>query len=808
MRSPRIAFIVYSILLAALLWLLLPGHRLGDNRLPPLGAFFSPFHGFWQNAESPRDLQPAELSLRGLTSPVKVVMDDRLVPHIYAGTIMDAYRVQGYLHARYRLWQMDVATRDISGRLSEVLGERTLERDLDTRRMGFPRAAEQALERYMQDSTVARLLEAYADGVNQYIAALRPANYPLEFKLLDYAPEPWTPLKTVLMSKAMARTLTVTNYDVENENIRAVYGDSLFADLFPPSLDQPAPVHPDPLAFRQADPGAVPAASAIGFQGPGSGYTDPSDAPSFASNNWAIAPALSATGHPILCNDPHLSLSLPSIWYENHLSWNQGAVYGVSLLGIPGVIIGFNDQVAWGITNGGQDVADWLRITWADAGRDNYLLDGAPRSVELRVEHIGVRGAEDIVDTVRYTTWGPVARSSGEADLAFRWSGHYTDHSAEMKTFMLLNAAANYEEYLDAIEHFPSPIQNVVFASADGDIALKSQGLWPLRSDESGLFVADGSRSASSWNGWIPSAERPISYNPERGYVSSANQHSTGPGYPHIYFGSFEEFRGRVLNRYLEIGFRMDNKYMADLQNNNHLLLAEEALPLMLGLLDSAALDTEQRAILDTLRAWNYRCDPQLQAPSYFEHWLKSLERLSFEEFRADSTRPMRIPGKYRLIQLLAHDPEHIIFDNIHTAGVRETAAEVVSEAWSVAWDSLATCREAGGCPWHQLLNVRVPHLARIPAFSVENIYMGGHKHALNATRGDYGPSWRMIVELTPKGPRAQGVYPGGQSGNPGSRYYATGIDAWSKGRYYDLDMAATAEEVKSPMFTLKIYPK
>ncbi|MBK7426962.1 MAG: penicillin acylase family protein [Saprospiraceae bacterium] len=804
--KPSITLFLWTLILAAWIFLSANPISMGDQTLPPIGPFFSLYDGFWQNAESEKDFKNMELNHPSLNGVVEVVLDDRMVPHIFAENDNDAAFAQGYMHAKLRLFQLDIASRAISGRLSEILGPRTLDHDKQIRREGIVWGAEKTLELYQKDPESMQLIQAYTDGINHYIQNLCKRQLPLEFKLLGYQPEEWTLLKCVLTSKSMARTLTTKNYDIQNSNLKAEIGDSLFQFLFPHAQPGQSPVHPGPWTGLKNN------VLTSTQETPVYGYNDPFAAQdpqqAFASNNWAVSGKKSATGNPILCNDPHLQLTFPSIWIENHLVTPEKNVYGVSLLGVPHIIIGFNEHIAWGITNGGQDVVDWLEIKWNGQDKKKYNFDDQTLNTEYRIETIKIKGQKSLIDTVSYTRWVPVAiksEESGKGDLVFKWSGHDAKSERELLTFLLLNKAKNIGDYMEAISVFPSPIQNVVFASREGDIALKSQGFWPLRSDMSGQFISDGAQASSSWTHYLDNSQLPATINPERQFVSSANQHSTDDSYPFVYMGSFEEFRGRTLNKKLEEKSKLSLQDMADIQNSNYSLKAEEALPSMLLIMDKEDLSSAQKSALEILKSWNYEYTAASPAPAIFNEWFNAMEKLTFDETTHEKSSHSRLPDQWKLVELINDIPDHNVFDIYETVELKESAKDIAKAAFVAACDTLnLENKSIDSITWLTHQKSAVNHLLRIPALS-RLLDVGGSSDALNAMTSTHGPSWRMIIELTPTGPKALGVYPGGQSGNPGSKYYDDSIDTWSKGKHHELHLFTNAAEVSNALFTIKM---
>lgn len=758
----------------------------GKTSLPAIAPLLSPATGFWKNAEGVNAYQDIQLNIEGLSDEVAVAYDQKLVPHIKANNLKDAFLVQGYITASHRLFQMDIASRAAGGELSEILGDRTLPIDRQRRRLGIPAAAEDALNNWKTSPETYQYIEQYAKGINQYIAQLSPADYPLEYKLIGAAPKTWTPYHCALMMKNMSLMLSSREHDLEASTTLKELGRDSFDFIFPE--DNPLE---DPIIQKEVEWNFVsPFQDSVQEQQLGDIVLPPRyfDKPlsHLGSNNWAVSSSKTKNGRPILCNDPHLKLNLPSIWYELQIQTPETNTYGVSIPGFPGIIIGFNESIAWGMTNVGHDVMDWYTIEWTDEAKTAYRLDGKTVPVDFRYETIKVKDKADIIDTVRYTHWGPVRTTEAGkdyTDMAVRWLAH-DDKSNQMATVVNLFKANSFEGYRKAIESFESPAQNIVFASKNGDIALSVQGKLPIKEKEQGRFVSDGSQKAAGWKGFIPQAQLPYVKNPERGFVSSANQKSAATDYPYYYNGNFEDFRGRYLNRKLGKSNGMTIEDMKALQNDNFSLKAEEALPLMLRLLDRSELDNQQNQIIESLEDWSYTFDKALSAPVYFDIWWNKMDRLIWDEIDSisrESGMALR-PEQWRTIDMMRYHPEHNYFD-LTTTPEKENATTIVSQAFKNMTTQLAANKAVDSKPtWGTHRKMTLNHLMRLPAFSID-VNVGGDKSALNANRNNAGPSWRMIVEMTDH-PTAYGIYPGGQSGNPGSKYYDNMVPKWSNGEY------------------------
>lgn len=775
----------------------------------PLGSFLSAQEGIWQNAEPIDQNFNADLKLEGLQGEVNVYFDERLVPHVFATVESDAYFVQGYLHAKFRLWQMEFQTHAAAGRISEIVGSKGVQFDRNQRRIGMVYAAENALSAMEKDQQTLTALNAYTAGINSYIEKLNTSELPIEYKLLGYEPEKWNNLKSALFIKQMTNTLAGYDRDLEYTNALEILGEEKFRILYSDIPDSLYPVIPK---------GTVYAESNVELNTPGTADSlyfkrkdtiqfveDYKPDPANGSNNWVVSGSKTKSGKPILANDPHLSLTLPSIWYEIQLSTPAFNAYGVSFPGIPGVVIGYNDSIAFGFTNAGRDVKDYYEIQFKDKTKQEYYFDSQWVKSTLRVENIKIKDSVSLLDTVAYTVFGPVTYDhafktslSEEKAYALRWVAH--DTSNILKMWWLLNRAKNYNDYYQAISHFNVPGQNMIFASSTGDIALWQQGTFPLRWKDQGLFVMPGKDSSYMWKGYIPMEENPHSYNPESGYLSSANQRAADTTYPYFMPGSYEVYRPITINRKLAELVNITIQDMKNLQNNNYNVFAEMARPILLQHTDRELLSTDEKRFLDIASSWNLMNDVKEKGPTCFNLWWDSLSAVILNDDLIKNKIPVIKPEKFVLLEALSKDTNFIFIDDVSTDKM-ETLKDQVVLALKQASLKFSELEKENKVEWASFKNTSVYHLLRTNTmpFAREGLVIGGGSGIVNATTHDHGPSWKMIIEMdTPV--KAVGVYPGGQSGNPGSQYYDSFVDTWAKGEYYDLKMM-TQDDVQQKKY-------
>lgn len=780
--------------------------------VPPLGLLLDPHHGFWQNSYSEDELAQEKIEIEGLSAPVLVRYDEHLIPHIFAENELDLYRAQGYVTAQHRLWQMEFQTMAAAGRISELVGEVALELDRMTRRKGLGYGAEVGLE-FLQENDPETLshLEAYAAGVNEYIQNLDRADLPVEYKILNYRPEPWSAYKSLLLLKYMTDML-VGDRDLEYSNLRNVLGEELLDKLFPSYPDEVYPVIESGKVW-DFEPRSIEKPDSIQYPDDDL-LIEPLPQPEegIGSNNWAVSGAKTKSGHPILANDPHLGLNLPSIWYAMQLSTPDFMVKGASLPGAMGIISGFNEWIAWGLTNATKDARDWYKITFKDQSRTSYRYGEEWRDTDVRLEEIKIKGEkEPYIDTVIYTHYGPIVYDRSfkadrqDVNFALKWTLH--QGSNEQKTFLLLNKSKNHRDYMAALDHFTAPAQNFAFASKEGDIAMRIQGKFPLKWEGQGKFFMNGSDPRMDWKTYIPNEHNPATLNPDRGYVFSSNQHPVDSLYPYYGFDhTYDHYRNRRINSLLESMDQITMEDMKKVQFDDYYLHASEALPVMLDLLGNDYEKNEQsEKYLAELKKWDFFADPNQKAPSLFITWWNETYSELWKNL-SDLSYPTVLPNYYQTYQLILNEPEFELFDHRETTQI-ESAADHVKRGFEEMVDQLTKWEsEEGDYSWANYKQTSIYHLVpQFESFSVKNIYTGGGAGIINATSRRNGASWRMIVELGDK-VSALGIYPGGQSGNPGSRFYQNFIPKWANGEYLNFDLRRQ-EETDSILFSTQLTP-
>jgi penicillin amidase len=776
---------------------------LNGGKTPRFGFFLSPQAGFWQNAERANEKFNGNLKFPQLNGKTEVYFDERLVPHVYAENESDAWFVQGYLHAKFRLWQMDFQTYVANGRLSEIMGDSSngtsfLKIDKYFRRLGMVYAAEKMLHAMENDPQVKAACDAYTAGVNAYINSLNEKDYPLEYKLLNYKPEQWTNMKSALLVKYMAYDLAGYEQDFEKTNAKSLLTRAQYERLFPYVQDSAQPIITEPLPKLKYQPVVNPPANVDSIYFNYKAEISPLNPPiqpnkNNGSNNWAVAGSKTKSGRPILCSDPHLGLNLPSLWYEMQIATPEFNAYGVTLPGAPNILIGFNENCAWGLTNAERDVKDYYEVKFRDSTMQEYWFNNEWRKAEMRDEIIKIRNKPSDTEHIAITVWGPVMYDPNYPDklntnkyYACHWQAH--NESDELACILKLVRTKNYNDYLEATSTFQCPSQNFVFADKGGDIAIHQAGKFPALWFRQGDFIMPGTDSSYAWQAYIPDSLEMVMHDPERGFVSSANQTPYDTrNYPYYMPAHFSLYRGWLINRCLSSMQNITVDDMKKLQTSFYNLLAEKGLPVLLHNIDSTKLNRDEMQYLSIVASWNLMNDSSSVGATIFKLWMdSSIDKIYGDELhQSDLPVPKIEPST--LIRDILKDSAKLFADNINTPE-HETVKDDITAAFKSIIPMLEKAKTDNVLAWGKFKDGGVNHLLKISAFSRLHLNVGGGANIINAFEKDHGPSWRMVVELTDD-INAYGVYPGGQSGNPGSRYFDDFIDTWAAGKYYQIHL-------------------
>ena len=775
--------------------------------LPPIGPLLDPANGVWASAAAVNFPARQLAAIPGLKDSVLVLFDDRGVPHVFASSDDDAWRALGFVVARDRLFQMEAQTRAASGRLSEWAGKRALEADRETRALGLAWGAERKAAAYDRSSPAWVAMEAYAAGVNAWIDRMRPRDLPLEYRLLKARPIKWEPIHSFLFLSRMSLTLGLNDAATKRLHAQSLVGKTAADALFPVNSPIQEPIQPNGQAGPRFDFGELPPPGAADSQAvlarevhrhllvalrPPENH-EPSDA--VGSNNWAVAPSRSSTGNAILAGDPHLDLTLPSVWYEMHIVVpGKLDAAGVGFPGMPGVVIGFNRDVAWTFTNTGSDVNDfYAEKVDDDAHPSRYQVDGRWRSLEKRVEtYRGPGGAVLATDTLYFTHRGPMRKLLGKW-LSMRWTAY--ESSREPDNFLALSRTKSVSEWLYAMRDYVAPTQNGLVADRS-NIAIRSSGSYPIRpGDGRGDVIRDGSLSSNDWVGFLPVEKFPFALNPPQGFLASANQQPVDPLQNPAYMGSswYSPWRAMRINALLRSDSSVTPDEMRMYQTDPGSARADLFVPLFL---EAAARrdsigpgDPKLREAARLLREWDRTYTRTNRRAVLFEAAMRDLAVRTWDELvdSASGTPPTAsfLP-ETQILLWLARSPSSQWWDNRGSAEVEDRDA-ILAASLVAGLDTVVSRNgqpDSSAWLWSNRRKANIRHLLRIPALGALGVPLQGGPGTLNPSSGEgtQGASWRMVVELGPE-IRAWSIYPGGQSGAPASTRYADRLSQWSLGQ-------------------------
>jgi penicillin amidase len=809
-------------------------------------------------------------TVAGIAGPVDIVRDADAIPHIFAATKLDALFGLGYVHAQDRLWQMEFQRRIGHGRLSEIFGDATVSQDRFLRTVGFGRAARSAWDHLPDDAR--QQIDAYCNGVNAFINTHRGRLLPPEFTLLRFEPEPFTGPDVLVWVKMMAWDLSA-NYTLElmRHDIAAKVGAERMADLLPPypvnglsivgglsaSDSGASTIGVAPNRPHTTQPMARLAAASPEHSGPGSvtGRLWSSDLfatlsagnpfvrdlllggtfEALGSNNWVVDGTLTATGKPLLANDPHLGTHIPSLWYLAHVSAGDFDVIGATLPGAPAVAIGRNRFIAWGETNVAADVED-LFLERIDASGKTAEFRGAQEPIRVISETITVKGAAPIHLEVRVTRHGPLVSDALNAisaaaktdpkpltyePLAFRWTALDED-DATVVAFLKLNEAKNWNDFTTALRQFVVPAQNFVYADVDGHIGYYAPGRIPVRASGDGSRPAAGWTGDSEWTGWVPFEELPHTFDPVEHYIVTANNRPMPADYPHLIALEYPEpYRARRITELLTQKKHATASDFAEMQADTFSLHAQALLPLLLH--HVVANDARTRQAVNILGQWNFDASGESAASAIFQAWFLHLA----PAIVGDELGPQVMPSYEGRFSYLTRFVTNILSagsspwcDNVNTPQ-KETCDQTVTKALDDGLEDLQARmgRDLTRWRWDTVHHAVFPHqgldsvgfLRPLLSRSVPN---GGDWSTVDvgpvATASPYDqisvPGYRQVVDLSPAND-SRFLDAVGEGGHFLSPHYDDFLGDWKAVRHKKMRMTR-ADAENGALGTIRLQPR
>jgi penicillin amidase len=631
------------------------------------------------------------LSIPGLSGEVEIIRDSLGIPHIYASNETDLFMAQGYVHAQDRFFQMDLWRHTGAGRLSEMFGESQIDTDKFLRTMGWERIAEEELS--LIDAETESILQAYADGVNAYLSDHTGADLSLEYVVLkllapSYSPAPWQPINTMTWAKVMAFDLSGNSSgweDLERASVYNQLGESQADVLYPTYPENHPLILPDPpfeetyledhaqWAWLQSLSSNSQPISLI--------WQTVDTMP--GSNSWVVSGDRTTTGAPILANDPHLGIQMPSIWYEVGLHCQPVSescrfnVTGFSFAGAPGVIIGHNDRIAWGFTNVGPDVLDLYIEKINPQNPNQYEVNGDWEDMLIIEEEIQVAGGEPVTLTVRNTRHGPIFSDVDERfdtlsemtnlavpspyAVSVRWTALET--SFIFKSIIKMDLAQNWDQFRDALRDFDSPSQNMIYADVDGNIGYQTPGRIPIRASGDGVFPVPGWIDDYEWTGYIPFDELPSSFNPPQGFIVTANNAIVGSDYPYSISKTWDlGYRAQRIVEFIQAHPTLSIEDMQTLQGDGYHAMGALLVPI---LLDLPFEDAHVGDLVGSLESWDYQNDGDSSQAAIFNAFWRQLLIATLGDTLGED-----IPSgcyAFLIIEHLVDEPQNAWWDDVDT---------------------------------------------------------------------------------------------------------------------------------------------
>jgi penicillin amidase len=752
------------------------------------------------------------VQVHGPHRPIEIVRDPEGVPHIRARNEADALFALGYVHAQDRLWQIELQRRVASGRLSEVLGPPAVDTDRLMRTIGFARAAGEAL-RSLSPETRA-LIDAYVAGVNAYAGSHPGSKLPAEFALLRFTPAPYRAEDVIAWTKCLGWELS-TNWREELLRVRlsARVGPGGAAELLPASAADGPIVLPEflvgPRAPEPQRPRPVPASTGrVSLEE----LADPFI--TGGSNNWVISGTRTATGKPLLANDPHLSTQAPAIFHVAQITGGPLDVIGATLPGTPVVVIGHNRRIAWGATNMMSDVQDLFAERINE--RDEVLVDGRWEPMRILHETIVVRGGPEVTLRVRITRHGPLLSDvlDERTPLALRWTGHdAVDRTAT--AFLRVNRAGSWTDFVAAFRDYQLPMQNFVYADVEGNIGYVGPGALPIRNGD-GRWPLDGSVSANDWRGYVPQAELPRTLNPVRGFIVSANNQVVPDTYPYVVSTSWEPpYRAARITSALESLSRATLDDLKRLQTDQHSAQPGRILPFLLG---ARASSDAGRAALARLKSWDRSVAADSAAAALFEsYYARATWRIFSDELGPTLWTEYRgFSGSVaKAFDAIARTPDSPWCDDV-TTEVKEDCGHVLGEALEFALEDVRSVQGSSQSSWRwdRQNEVWFPHLPFqaspvLRLFFSRHVARGGDGFTVNPSMPLHDQmivaSYRQIVDLSDFD-RSLFILPLGESGQLLSGRYSDLLKDWNEGRYRPLRFSSSAVD-RAAAHRLRIEP-
>lgn len=752
-----------------------------------IGNFFSPFTGFLQNAEP---YAHSFTDQKKITTPqnidsVTVYVDDRRVPHIFAKNMEDVYFVEGYLHAQDRLFQMDFMARKAAGRLSEVLGKKYILEDRLQRRLGISHYAQISMQQCMQKEILKKAVQRYAEGVNAYISQLTYATMPIEYKLYDFSPETWTPIKTFLILKLLAQEQSGEDWDWQNSYNQNILSMGTYEMLYPIFYDQYYPVIP--VGYDYINPVSI---MSMPIKADTEEYFlfhkkhlqplpiyNPTAFYEKGSTNMAIAGHKTSSHLPLLANFTTGKLELPNRWYEMQITSDIMNLYGITLPGVPVIIEGFGKQFAWSIATTNRDVKDYYRVKINPENKSQYWYKNKWKTAIYDIETIKIKGESSLVDTVYYSIWGPITFDTSlmyNNDInnyayATHWLIHDTTYS-DLIAYYCLNLCNSYQDFEVCASTFTGMNLNITFVDNNGKIGNVQTGNLPAKWYTQGDFILSGDNTTYQYKK-IPEEQRINIVNPINNFIVTTNQVPADKRYPYYLGKRFDFYRSALFNETIPTFDKWDFTSIQPVLSNTYNPLAEKIMrTIFFPNIDKKNLLPDIRFVYDSLQNWNYT-DENPFAKIVFNEWWQLFYATVIHSLQQELKDTLLVPIEDMALVLLYEKSK--------------INKSIISSCFLTIANAIAQ-KTHNDKNWYLALSKSTAKHILSDMTSLTSYATYGSRYSILPYENEVGTTWRMIVDLKDKG-KGWGILFGGQSGNPGSFYYENNMSDWNNQVYYPL---------------------
>ncbi len=780
-----------------------------------------PNGGLWMDINWANFPPYAEEKLPGLDGTIHIARDEWGVPHVFATTTKDLYLACGYVHAQDRLFQMDMYRRLAQGRVAEIFGSNYLDMDIFYRNLNLEKIAEESFELLTSDAK--ELLQSYAYGINLYLDNIG-LRIPMEIRVLGYFPDSWSAKDSLCVERFLAWIFSSVNtfLDLKMADLIDAFGEStVWDELFPDTYYNDLPITPSLIietmnTISSEDDGLLEAARSLAEHYAQLSEMSPIPYTNGGSNSWAVNGSRTSSGAPILCSDPHLTLSIPAFWYEVHLVGPTDNIQGITVPGFPFILMGHNENIAWGFSTMQSDISDFYYYRWDDSAPYRYLWNGlwndiVEEETTIYINNMGTIYTKSVL--INSTVHGPLFEES-QGSFALKWAGQNSSKSAE--TYLRISQASNYTSFCNALELLQSPDLNFIYSDTNGNIAYHATGAHPIRATGDGPSILNGSAYNHEWLGFIPFSELPQSYNPSTGYVVAANNLPVNSSYPYYLGYDFApSHRAQRISQLLNASNSHSVDDMKQIQLDSYSLQASAIKDIVADIILAGVSESAKPVAYSAatyLKNWNCQMvTDSVGATIWASFFPIFFNNTFFDEYNRAGIPDGLYPADTVLENFtITNYPRW--FNNTQQSGT-QTRDDIIIASFLETIDILSNSLGVDTSLWQysRIHIIDIQHIlsSTFPYLNAPQLSINGGDHTVNYAPGyliNMGVSYRLIINLD-NFDQSYGVLPGGQRSNPYSTHYLDQLGLWVKGEYHPLPYPHALEEMTEYESLLVLIP-